>query len=90
MATTPVGKAQSIVLKALNLTAPDFQSAEKVFESLGLVVIPVRVGKSSFPKITIKSRTNGIINREGEGEGWRQYEDLTPEQLIAIAQWVAK
>ena len=86
----PVGKAQQIVLDALNMTAKGATSADKLFEELGLVVRPVRQGRASVPQITLKSRYAGGWNEGGDGDNWRAYGDLTAEQMQAIAPWLVK
>lgn len=84
----PVGKAQQIVLDALGLEAAGATSANELFESLGLVVRPVRQGRTSVPEIMIKDRWAGGFSAEGDGEEWQAYGDLTAEQMSAIAPWV--
>lgn len=86
----PVGKAQQVVLDALGLTAAGMTSANALFESLGLIVRPVRQGRASVPQITIKNRYAGGWNEGGDGDTWRAYGDLTAEQMKAIAPWVVK
>ena len=86
----PVGKAQQIVLDALGLTAAGASSADELFESLGLVVRPVRQGRVSVPEITIKNRYAGGFTADGDGDAWRAYGDLTAEQMRAIAPWLVK
>lgn len=86
----PVGKAQQIVLDALGLKAVGATSANELFESLGLVVRPVRQGRTSVPEITIKGRYAGGFTAEGDGDEWRAYGDLTAGQMQAIAPWVKR
>lgn len=86
----PVGKAQQIVLNALGLTAAGAASANELFESLGLVVRPVRQGRTSVPQITLKDRYAGGWTPGGDGDSWRAYGDLTAEQMQAIAPWLVQ
>lgn len=86
----PVGKAQQVVLDALGLKATGMTGANELFESLGLVVRPVRQGRASVPQITIKNRYEGGWNEGGDGDSWRAYGDLTVEQMQAIAPWVKR
>jgi len=86
----PVGKAQQIVLDALGLKAAGMTSANELFESLGLIVRPVRQGRASVPEITIKNRYEGGWNEGGDGDSWRAYGDLTAEQMQALAPWIAR
>lgn len=86
----PVGKAQQIVLNALGLKANSAGRANELFEELGLVVRPVRQGRTSVPEITIKNRYAGGWNEGGDGDSWREYGDLTAEQMQAISPWLVK
>lgn len=86
----PVGKAQRVVLDALGLNARGAKSADELFESLGLIVRPVRRGRASVPAITIKSRVAGGWSPGGDGESWRAYEELTAEQMTAISPWLVE
>ena len=81
----PVGKAQQMVLDALNLTARDFSEANRIFENLGIVVSSKRQGRRSVPVITVKDRLGGAFNAAGEGVEYREYADV---DLSAVAQWV--
>lgn len=68
------GKAQSIILEALGLTAWDNVDAENIFRVLGLHVIGKRVGRTSEPQVTVAPRgrteTRGAMTSEGEGDTW--------------------
>jgi len=81
----PVGKAQQMVLDALNVTATGHGDAKKIFEDLGLVVSSKREGRKSVPSITVLDRFAGTLNAEGEGETWQQYEESNFE---SIQQWI--
>lgn len=81
----PVGKAQQMVLDALNITARDFSEAKQIFENLGIVVASKREGRSSVPVITIKDRFDGGFNAAREGVEYRKYDDV---DLSDVEQWV--
>ena len=74
MRETPVGKAQQQVLDALGLKANSFFEANKLFASIGITVIPCRVGRTSVPTIRYQDGV-GYINLDGEGEA--EYVDLS-------------
>jgi hypothetical protein len=88
MADHPVGVAQKLVLDALGVQRSTFAGANAYFESIGIVVASKRVGRTSMPVVTIKPRTTGGFTREGEGETWQAYDDLTAEQLAALTPWI--
>ena len=81
---TPVGKAQQMVLDALNLKAESWNEACAIFSRIGIVVGAKRVGRTSVPVITV-DRYGGGFNAYGEGESWTKGDntDLTP-----IKQWM--
>jgi len=81
----PVGKAQQMVLDALKLTAGGHSDANRIFESLGLVIASKREGRKSVPSITVLDRDGGAFNAAGEGVTWQQYPDANFE---SIQQWV--
>lgn len=83
----PVGKAQQMVLDALNLTASGSSDANRIFESLGLIVASKREGRKSVPSITVLDREGGAFNIDGEGETWQQYPDA---DFTNIQQWIEK
>ena len=83
----PVGKAQQMVLDALGLTADGSGDANRIFESLGLIVASKREGRKSVPSITVLDREGGAFNVDGEGETWQQYPDADFEN---IQQWTEK
>jgi len=87
MAEYPVGKAQSMVLKALGKSAATFVEAERIFEELGLVVTSKRQGRETVPVVTVKDRLGGGMTEYGEGETYEAYPefDTTP-----IAQWIVR
>lgn len=81
------GKAQQIILDALNVEAESFGHANAIFAALGFSVEARRVGLRSVPFVHLGILEGGAINREGEGEYW----DLTPNiNLSVIAEWVVK
>jgi len=81
----PVGKAQQIVLDALNLKAGDFSEAKRIFESLGITVGSKRQARSSVPVVTVKDRFGGGFSAAGDGFEYRKYDDV---DLSAVQQWV--
>ena len=70
-----VGKAQKMVLDALNKKAESFQDAERIFEELNIVVIPVRVGRTSVPHVSLSTR------RMAAGDSYSS-------SLAVLAQWM--
>src|SRR4051812_23968529 len=84
----PVGKAQQMVLDALNLTASGSGDADAKFAEIGIVVSSKREGRTSKPQITILSRESGNFNADGEGETWQQYRKLTIAEFEAIKIWI--
>ena len=81
----PVGKAQQMILDALELTAAGATDAEKIFERLGLVVTSKRQGRKSVPSITRReTETGGMHN----GDGWSQTIEFDAVDFDAIAQWM--
>jgi hypothetical protein len=82
----PVGKAQGMVLHALGRDdIQTYQEAEQFFEQLGIIVIPVRKGRTTEPSITVK-REGGDWNVGGDADSW----DYGKRDLSAIDQWVRK
>ena len=81
----PVGKAQKMVLDALGITATGHSDASRKFAELGLAVSSKRVGRSSVPVVKVLDRYAGALNQYGEGETWKQYEDI---DLTLIEQWI--
>ena len=81
----PIGRAQQMVLDALKLTAKDFSEANRIFESIGIMVSSKRQGRSSVPVITVKDRFGGAFNAAGEGVEFRKYADV---DLSAVEQWI--
>lgn len=81
----PVGKAQKMVLDALNLTASGFGDAQKKFSELGLIVTSKRQGRKSVPVIEILDREDGGFNASGEGVAWQQYPDV---DFTNVQQWI--
>lgn len=85
----PVGRAQWQVCKALGHTEIDtFQEAEDLFKRVGIVVIPVRQGRTTVPSIKRRADVGGGFNAWGEGETYEiGYEKI---DFSAIEQWMVK
>ena len=81
----PVSKAQQTILDALGIAATDHGDAERIFESLGLVVASERQGRKSIPVVTILDRNDGGFNASGEGVTYEKYPTVNFEN---IKQWV--
>ena len=81
----PTGKAQQMVLDALNIIATGHGDAERIFKSLGLAVGSRREGRKSVPSITVLDRFGGALNADGEGETWQQYPEANFKN---IQQWI--
>ena len=71
----PVGKAQQMVLDAIGMTAENAREAEKIFEDLNIVVLPVRQGKTSVPHV-------GLTTRNMTGD------DSYSRKIDALKQWM--
>lgn len=71
----PVGKAQKMVLDALEMTAETFAEAEKIFSDLNIVVLSVRQGRTSIPHV-------GLTTRNMTGD------DSYSSKLHALQQWM--
>jgi hypothetical protein len=63
----PVGKAQQIVLDALDLSADSFGEADKIFAEYGLMVIAKRQGRKSVPEVYLLDATIGGWTPGGDG-----------------------
>ena len=83
----PVGKAQQMVLDALGMTASGHSDAQAKFEALGLAVGSRREGRATVPAITVLNRHGGGFTAYGDGDGWREYDDI---DTSAIEQWIVK
>lgn len=82
----PLSKTQITVLNALNIVAAEnFAQAEKIFETLGIVVSSRREGRQTIPSITVLDRKAGILNAYGEGEIFTKYPTINTS---AISQWI--
>jgi hypothetical protein len=80
----PVGKAQKMVLDALGVQCESFQDADAYFARIGISVSPVRVGRSTEPRIT--ERQDGAFNDFGEGESWGG----ARVDLESLKQWMVQ
>ena len=86
----PVGKAQQVILDALGRKASGATSADALFEELGIIVRSTRKGRASVPEVVVKRRMTGGFTEDGDGESWRAYDDLTAEQMQALAPWIVE
>jgi hypothetical protein len=84
----PVGKAQQMVLDALNIKAASFQEAEKAFNEIGITVTAVRQGRTSVPQVSRKETSGGGWNAGGDGESYEI--DYKSADLNKVAQWMVK
>lgn len=84
----PVGKVQSQVLVALDVTVKvnGFQHAEQIFNELGIVVSNRREGRQFVPFVT-RRVIGGGFNAYGEGE--ESFELSNCVDLSSISQWMA-
>lgn len=86
LSKTAPGKAQQVILDALNIQANNFAHAKVIFQELGIDVGHKRVGRSSVPVVTKLDRSGGAINIEGDGEVW---DDWGPDvDLSTIQEWM--
>ena len=84
----PVGKAQKMVLDALEMTADGFTAAEHIFNKIGITVIAVRQGRTSVPQVHRKETSGGGWNAGGDGESFEiSYKDA---DLSKISQWMVE
>jgi len=81
MKNYPTTAAQDTVLAALGLSARDYPDAEKIFERLGIQVIPTRQGRRSVPRVTILSERGGAFNSAREGVEWERNFSMSREEL---------
>lgn len=80
-----VGAAQTLVLQALGFCEiADYREAEEIFETLGMVVTPIRDGNTYKPSISFYPKTK--VNELGKVRF--EYVSLSPERMEAIAQWI--
>ncbi len=87
------GKAQTIILEALELRADDNAEAETFFRLLGLRVVAKRIGRTTEPEVTVEAR--GRIEERGgwaggDGDTWleRVGASLPIFDMTAIMPWV--
>lgn len=82
-------KYQIKVLEALGLRTQTTGSwAEEQFQKLGLSVRPVRVGRTTEPRIKLMSAQTGVWNPGGDADVIDHNYSLTTEQYEAIKQWI--
>lgn len=82
----PVGKAQQIILDALNIkNAQNHNHAQDIFDAIGIEVSSKRQGRKSVPVVSITS-VGGGFNAYGEGEA--AYTPSRDIDLSAIAQYI--
>lgn len=84
----PVGATQAKVLKALGLTADNFDHANAIFDHYGITVSSKREGRETVPVIRFRETTDGAFNAYGEGETW----DIPAEpiDLTPVVQWMSE
>ena len=83
-----ISNCQYDVLKALGYTTSDYDylGAEDLLKSLGLVVIPKRMGRSTVPTIRVQPSQSGGFNRFGEGDV--QDKNFKTFDRSKIEQWI--
>ena len=81
-------KAQQTILKSLQKEIRTHAGAEDYFAEIGIVVKPVRVERTSEPRVTIKSRFDSSLGEDGVSD--RVYRDLTDEEVAALEPWLTK
>jgi cyanophycinase-like exopeptidase len=82
----PVGKAQQVILDALGIKAESHQEAERIFEEIGIVVVPVRQGRKSVPQVHRLETSGGGWNVGGDGESYEvSYKDA---DLSKVVEWM--
>ena len=84
----PVGKAQSMVLEALGLTAENFDHANAIFERIGILVDSKRAGRSVVPVVYVGDGMGGGFNMYGEGEKWTL--PIEKIELTPIEPWMVR
>lgn len=81
----PVGKAQQMVLDALELTATGHGDAQRVFRSHGMTVASNRVGRKSLPVITLLETQAGGMHND---DGWTETVEFEKANLEKVSQWI--
>lgn len=79
-------KAQQVILNALQKDIRTHAGAEDYFAEIGITVKPFRVGRTSEPRVTIKSRFDRSLGEDGVSD--RVYRDLTDEEAAALEPWL--
>lgn len=82
----PTGVAQDKVLRALGLSAKDWDEAEAIFGRIGITVSAKRVGRASEPVVRRLPAQGGGFNEYDEGGSW----DIAYDQvdLTPLAPWM--
>ncbi len=83
----PVGKAQQMVLDALNITVKvnGHRHAQQIFDELGITVSSKRVGRASVPVVIVNTGGSGR-HAYGDYDVWDA--PSAGIDLSAVAQWV--
>lgn len=85
---TPPGKAQKVILDALQVAAESFGHANAIFEKLGIQVVPVRQGRKSVPEVSIQRESGSQRNMDGDYDTW-DYSNADGLDLSPIQEWMA-
>lgn len=82
----PVGKAQQVILDALNIRNCNGHShAQQIFDELGIVVSSKRVGRKSVPVVS-KTGAGSQRTAYGDYDVWNSPADDI--DLSAISEWM--
>jgi len=86
---TPVGKAQQVILDALNVEVANFGHANAFFNAIGIIVLSKREGRRSIPVVIVEDNSGGGLNLDGEGEVWNNANEyLTEDVLKKLKPWI--
>jgi hypothetical protein len=85
---TPPGKAQQIILEALQITADSFGHANAIFYKIGITVLATRQGRHSVPVVRINREIGAARNEGGDFDEW-DYSNANGLDLSAISEWMA-
>lgn len=86
---TAPGKAQQVILDALEIEAESFGHANAIFEAIGIQVSPVRQGRRSVPEVSIHRESGSQRNLDGDFDTW-DYSNADGLDLSALAEWMAE